>query len=106
MRRNDDDLELVHRCIAREPGAWQSYDIHFRAPRFGDGGAKTENARMSVWHNGILVHHDVPMMGPTRHRALTRYAPHAAKGPIRLQDHGNPVQFRNIWVRELGEVER
>ena len=83
------------------PGQWQSYDIIFIAPRFAEGGAVESPARVTVFHNGVLVHHDVPFQGPTRHRALTEYAPHPATGPIRLQDHGNPVRFRNIWVREL-----
>ena len=88
------------------PGEWQSYDIVFLAPRFAKNGSVERPARATVFHNGILVQHDVPFQGPTRHRTLTEYEPHPVRAPIRLQDHGNPVEFRNIWVRELsGEVE-
>ncbi|MBL8726403.1 MAG: DUF1080 domain-containing protein [Planctomycetes bacterium] len=90
---------LVNAC--RKPGEWQTYDLVFRAPRFAADGALREPARVTVVHNGILVHHDQPMFGATAHRALPSYRAHAAKGPIKLQDHGDPVRFRNFWVREL-----
>lgn len=86
---------------SRRPGEWQSYDIVFVAPRFHDDGQLLSPARVTVFHNGILVHLDRALLGATAHRSLPSYKAHARKGPIRLQDHGNPVRFRNFWVREL-----
>jgi hypothetical protein len=85
---------------SRPPGEWQSYDIVFRAPRF-EGERLLSPARVTVLHNGVLVHDAEPFLGATTHRALPKYAPHPERGPIQLQDHGNPVRFRNVWVREL-----
>ncbi len=85
---------------SRKPGSWQSYDVLFRAPVF-DGEKLVEPARVSVLHNGVLTHWDQPFIGATTHRAVAKYSAHAPKGPIQLQDHGNPTRFRNIWVREL-----
>ena len=85
---------------SRAPGQWQSYDIVFHAPRF-DGEQLAEPARVTVFHNGVLVHHDLELLGATTHRRLPQYEPHGPQGPIQLQDHGNPVRYRNIWVREL-----
>jgi hypothetical protein len=86
---------------SRPPGEWQSYDIVFRAPRFSAAGELLDSARVTVHHNGILVHHARAFWGATRHRANGAYEPSMARGPIRLQDHGNPVRYRNIWVREI-----
>ncbi len=83
------------------PGTWQCYDIVFIAPRFSDSGEVESPALVTLFHNGILVQHDQPFLGPTRHRTLPSYEAHPPRGPIRLQDHGNPMRFRNIWVREL-----
>lgn len=85
---------------SRRPGEWQSYDIVFTAPRFS-GATLAAPAAVTVVHNGVLVHHARPFWGPTAHRRIGPYAPSNARGPIRLQDHGNPVRYRNIWVREL-----
>lgn len=85
---------------SRPPGEWQTYDIVFRAPRF-DGDELAEPAVVTVFHNGIVVHHAREFIGATGHRAVATYAPHPPEGPIRLQDHGNPVRFRNVWVRRL-----
>lgn len=90
---------LVNAC--RKPGEWQSYDIVFVAPRFDDQGKLLSPARVTVFHNGILVHHDRAYLGQTAHRSLPAYKAHGPKGPIRLQDHGDPVRFRNVWLREL-----
>jgi hypothetical protein len=90
---------LVNAC--RPPGEWQSYDIVFTAPRFADDGSLVSPARVTAFHNGVLVHLDEPLLGATAHRSLPKYEAHADKGPIRLQDHGNPVRFRNMWVRAL-----
>lgn len=80
-------------------GLWQTYDFVFTAPRFDAAGMKTADARMTVRLNGILVHRDVAVPKPTAGGKET------ARGPIVLQDHGNPVQFRNIWVVKMNEHE-
>ncbi|MFY9341596.1 MAG: DUF1080 domain-containing protein [Planctomycetota bacterium] len=90
---------------SRGPGQWQTYDIFFRAPRFLPDGTLQQPARVTVVHNGVVVHLDEPLLGPTAHRSLPKYAPHAPGGPIRLQDHGDPVRYRNLWVRPL-QLER
>ncbi len=84
----------------RPPGEWQTYDIIFRAPRF-DGETLTAPARATVLHNGVLVQDAQELIGQTAHKKVAGYAPHAAKAPLSLQDHGNPVRFRNVWIREL-----
>lgn len=85
---------------ARAPGQWQSYDIVFAAPRFGSAGRVNQPAVITVLHNGVLVQNHVSIQGPTSFIGLPAYTPHG-KAPIQLQDHGNPVSYRNIWVREL-----
>jgi hypothetical protein len=90
---------LVNAC--RAPGEWQTYDIFFRAPRFAADGTLAAPARVTVVHNGVLVQWDEALLGATAHKRLARYEAHAAKGPIRLQDHGAPVRFRNLWLRPL-----
>jgi hypothetical protein len=89
----------VNAC--RRPGEWQSYDIVFTAPRF-EGDRLREPAHVTVFHNGVLVHHAQELLGAAGHRTLPRYTPHPPEGPLRLQDHGNPVRFRNVWIRRLG----
>ena len=86
--------------VCRAPGEWQTYDIAFLAPRF-EGDELVSPAVVTVFHNGVLVQHAFELIGATSHRTVATYAPHAATGPISLQDHGNTVQYRNIWVREL-----
>jgi 3-keto-disaccharide hydrolase len=85
---------------SRRPGEWQSYDITFVAPRF-KGDALVAPAVVTVFHNGILVHNARPFWGPTNHKRIDPYTPAMARGPLRLQDHGNPVRYRNIWLRDL-----
>jgi hypothetical protein len=77
------------------PLSWQTYDVEFRAARFDANGKKTENARMTVRHNGVLVHENVDVDHATT-AAPVKEGPEP--GPIYLQDHGNPVRFRNTWV--------
>ncbi|MGE5200265.1 MAG: DUF1080 domain-containing protein [Rhodospirillaceae bacterium] len=86
---------------SRKPGEWQTYDIVFRAPRFGADGAVVSPARMTVFHNGVLVQDAQELTGPTAHKARPPYKAHADRLPLGLQDHSHPVRFRNIWVREL-----
>ena len=93
---------LINAC--RKPGEWQSFDIIFRAPRFDKNGMLQSPARMTVFHNGILAHDDQELTGPTVHKARPPYAAHAGKLPLSLQDHGNPVRYRNIWIRELNSL--
>jgi hypothetical protein len=88
----------VNAC--RAPGEWQSYDIFFQAPKF-EGDALVSPARVTVVHNGVLVHHARELLGATTHRNVAAYTAHAPTGPIELQDHGNPVRFRNVWARRL-----
>lgn len=87
--------------VCRAPGQWQSYDIIFTAPRFDAQGGLVSPATVTMLHNGVLVHNARELVGATRHRDVAEYTPHEAVGAIKLQDHGNPVRFRNIWVRAL-----
>jgi hypothetical protein len=86
------------------PGAWQSYDIVFRRPRFDSAGVLRTPARMTAFQNGVLIQDNVAFWGPTNWLQANPYVPGNIRGPIALQDHGNPVRYRNIWVRELPEV--
>jgi hypothetical protein len=90
---------LVNAC--RPPGEWQTYDIVFHRPRFETDGKLLAPARMTVFHNGILVHECAVLTGPTAHKARPPYKTHDAKLPVSLQDHDHPVRYRNIWLREL-----
>jgi hypothetical protein len=86
---------------SRPPGEWQTYDIVFTAPRFKGDGTLEKPAAVTVFHNGVVVHNATAFQGPTEHKTIKPYVPATANGPIRLQDHGNPVHFRNIWIRPL-----
>ncbi len=86
---------------SRPPGSWQVYDIIFTAPRFSEKGAIVSPARITVLHNGVLTQNNVALFGPTRFIGMPSYEAHAEKLPLILQDHGDPVRFRNIWIREL-----
>lgn len=93
---------LVNVC--RKPGEWQSYDIIFHRPLFDEAGNVTRRATFTVLHNGVLIQDHVVLSGGTGWmgpHAASEYKAHPDKLPIALQDHGNPVRFRNIWIREL-----
>lgn len=90
---------LANAC--RPPGEWQTYDIIFRRPRFDERGRLLLPARVTALHNGILVHDGAALTGPTAHKARPPYKAHADKLPLGLQDHGCPVRYRNIWLRDL-----
>jgi len=85
---------------ARRPGQWQTYDVVFTAPRF-DGDKLLEPAYFTVFWNGVLVHNRTACMGSTRYKTVPKYDCRDTVGPIKLQQHGSAVRFRNIWVRPL-----
>ena len=86
---------------SRPPGEWQTYDIVFHGPRFGDDEHLLRPARVTMLHNGLLVQDNVQLTGPTAHQKRPPYRPHPEKLPLKLQDHHDPVRYRNIWIREL-----
>jgi hypothetical protein len=86
---------------SRPPGQWQTYDIIFHGPRLDSGGKLLRPARVTVLHNGVLVQDNVALTGPTAHGQRPPYEPAPDRLPLALQDHGNPVHYRNIWIREL-----
>ena len=94
----------------RPPGEWNSYDIIWTCPKFDDDGNLEEPAYITALHNGVLVLNHFALLGDTPYNRPPRYEDIGPKGPISIQDHGNPVRFRNIWVREykavVGERER
>lgn len=86
---------------SRGPGEWQTYDIIFMAPRFASDGSLQSPATLTALHNGVLIQNHVTLKGGTSFVDQPSYTAHPEKLPLRLQDHGNPVSYRNIWVREL-----
>lgn len=86
---------------SRRPGEWQVYDIVFEAPRFAADHALLKPAAVTVFHNGVLVQNHVELKGPTLYKGMPAYQAHSDRLPLMLQDHGNPVSYRNIWIREL-----
>lgn len=85
---------------SRPPGEWQSYDVVFIVPKFKQDGSLETPGRITVFHNGVLIHHYTEIKGTTEYIGKPKIVAHG-KGSLRLQDHGNPTSFRNIWVREL-----
>ncbi len=79
------------------PLSWQTYDIEYTATKYDSKGSKVANARITVWHNGVLIHKDVELPRATRGHPVKEGAD---RGPIYIQNHGNPLRFRNIWVVE------
>ena len=86
--------------VCKKPGEWQSYDIIFTAPKFDDEGKVKQPAYITVLHNGVLIHNHYALEGSTSYTEPASYGKHPDKLPIHIQDHGNPVKYRNIWVRE------
>ena len=94
---------LVNVC--RKPGEWQTYDIIFSAPRFDKDGKVEKPAYITVLQNGVLVQDHFEIQGGTLWDSPAYHA-HPAKLPLALQFHGNPVKFKNIWIRELNNSEK
>jgi len=85
----------------RGPGEWNTYDIIFIAPKFNADGMMISPAKVTVFHNGVLVQNNRELRGPTEYIGIPNYRAHADALPIMLQDHGDLVSFRNIWLRKL-----
>lgn len=95
---------LVNASVAQ--GEWQSYDLVFIAPRY-EGEKCVEPAKLTLFHNGVLLHNAKPYLGPTQHLKLASYPKnHPEKAPIALQFHGDPVEYRNIWARDIGDYDQ
>ena len=86
---------------SRPPGEWNSYDIVWHRPHFDSQGRLSSAARITVFFNGLLAQDNVILTGPTAHQHRPPYHAHPDALPLGLQDHGNPVRFRNIWIRSL-----
>jgi len=86
---------------SRKPGEWQTYDIIFTAPRFDKDGKLSKPGYVTVLHNGVLIQNHAELQGSTAWDKPPEYSAHPLKQPFSIQDHGNPVRFRNIWIREL-----
>ena len=87
----------------RPPGEWNVYDIVWTAPRFNDDGSLASPAFITALHNGVVILNHFELLGDNDWHRPPAYKPHG-KLPIRLQDHGHPVRYRNIWVRELEPI--
>lgn len=90
---------------ARKPGEWQSYDIVWEAPRF-QGEKTLKPAYVTVFHNGVLLHNHVEVLGPMAHRQAPVYKPHVEEESLMLQNHGSLVRYRNIWIRRIGGYDK
>lgn len=91
-------IPLVNAC--KKPGEWQTYDIIYTAPKFNKDGILVAPGHVTVLHNGIIVQNHTEIKGTTEYIGLPKNVAHG-KGPIKLQDHGDLVSYRNIWIREL-----
>ena len=92
-------VPLANAC--RPPGEWQVYDVIWTAPRFNQDSTLKSPARITVIHNGVLVQNNATLWGGTQYIGIPTYDLHSDAEPIVLQDHGNPISFRNIWIRPL-----
>ena len=88
---------------SRKPGEWQVYDVVYHAPRFEADGQLKKPGTFTVFHNGVLIQDHVELLGNTDNGRASKYTAHEPEQPLALQDHGNPVRFRNIWIRPLAE---
>jgi hypothetical protein len=96
---------LANAC--KKPGQWQTFDIIFEAARWNPSHELVRPAIVTILQNGVLIHYKQPLLGPTGHRILAKYSQELpATAPISLQDHGDPVRFRNIWIRNIQEEEK
>jgi hypothetical protein len=86
---------------SRKPGEWQTYDIIFTAPVFNQDGSLDRPATITAFHNGVLIQNNVELKGPTEYIGIPEYKTHPSKLPLQLQDHGDPVRYKNILIREL-----
>ena len=91
---------------SKGPGEWQTYDIIFESARWDENDVLLKKANITVIHNGVVLHHKQDFLGGTNHRRIGSYQrPHKPEGFIELYEHGNPVRFRNIWIRPLGKYD-
>ena len=90
---------------SRKPGEWQTYDILWQCPKFDEKGKLLTPAYVTVLHNGVVVQNHFELTGGTSWTEKPHYTAHPAKLPITLQFHGNPVRYRNIWIREMKDIE-
>ena len=88
----------------RPPGEWNSYDVFWTRPRFAVDGSLESPAYITAVHNGVLILNHFELQGDTPYHRAPKYEKHEDRLPITLQDHGNPVRFRNIWVREIKPI--
>jgi len=88
--------------VSRKPGEWQTYDMLWTPPKFAEDGSLRSAPRVTVFHNGVVIQNNVELFGQTGWLERAPFKAHAEKLPLALQDHGNPVRYRNIWMRELG----
>jgi hypothetical protein len=96
---------LVNVC--KVPGDWQSYDIIFQGARWNENHELVKPAYVTVLQNGVLIHNHQAILGPTGHKILANYKKELPEtGPLALQDHGNPIRFRNIWIRPIADEEQ
>lgn len=86
--------------VCRKPGEWQAFDILFTAPKFYEDGSVGKPGYVTVLHNGVLIHNHFELLGSTNFDRPPAYVKHGEKEPLQIQFHGNPVRFRNIWIRE------
>ena len=91
---------------SKKPGEWQTYDVIFEGPRWNEQGELARKASATVLHNGVIIHNKREFHGGTNHRQIVPYRKGGEKGPISLYEHGNPVRFRNIWIRPLTEYDQ